>query len=75
MNTQNLIHQFQSLPKDLQKQVEEFIQSLLAKTQKETDNSDKQNPPVYRKAGTMEGLVLYMSDDFDKPLEDFSEYM
>lgn len=75
MNTQNLFYQFQSLPKDLQKQVEDFIQSLLAKNQKETDNSEEQKTPVYRKAGTMKGLVLYMSDDFDEPLEDFNEYM
>ncbi len=25
--------------------------------------------------GSMKGLVLYMADDFDAPLEDFGEYM
>jgi prevent-host-death family protein len=28
-----------------------------------------------RKPGRLPGLVLYMADDFDEPLEDFAEYM
>jgi antitoxin (DNA-binding transcriptional repressor) of toxin-antitoxin stability system len=28
-----------------------------------------------RRIGGAEGIVLYMADDFDAPLEDFSEYM
>ena len=28
-----------------------------------------------RKAGSMSGLVNYMTDDFDAPLDDFKEYM
>ena len=28
-----------------------------------------------RKPGTAKGLVLYMSPDFDAPLEDFEDYM
>lgn len=31
--------------------------------------------PRRRKAGTAKGLILYMADDFDAPLEDFREYM
>ena len=27
------------------------------------------------KAGSMPGLIIYMADDFDAPLEDFKEYM
>jgi len=27
------------------------------------------------KRGSMKGLVLYMADDFDAPLEDFEDYM
>jgi antitoxin (DNA-binding transcriptional repressor) of toxin-antitoxin stability system len=30
--------------------------------------------PSPRKAGSAEGLI-FMSDDFDEPLDDFSEYM
>lgn len=78
MDAQTLFYQFQSLPKNLQKQVEVFIQSLMVDNQlKETTQSknNKQEPIVHRKAGTMKGLVLYMADDFDEPLEDFNEYM
>ena len=32
-------------------------------------------PRRRRKAGTARGLILYMADDFDAPLEDFREYM
>ncbi len=28
-----------------------------------------------RKAGSMKGLIVYMADDFDAPLEEFKEYM
>ena len=28
-----------------------------------------------RRPGTGQGLVTYMADDFDAPLEDFKEYM
>lgn len=34
----------------------------------------KDEPPL-RKFGSMRGLVLYMADDFNEPLEDFAEYM
>jgi len=33
-----------------------------------------EKPPA-RKAGSAAGVILYMSDDFDAPLEDFKEYM
>jgi antitoxin (DNA-binding transcriptional repressor) of toxin-antitoxin stability system len=28
-----------------------------------------------RKIGSAKGLILFMADDFDAPLEDFAEYM
>ena len=28
-----------------------------------------------RKAGSAKGLITYIADDFDAPLEDFNEYM
>ena len=28
-----------------------------------------------RKAGSAKGLIVYMADDFDAPLEDFKDYM
>jgi hypothetical protein len=32
-------------------------------------------PKGPRQLGTMRGTVLYMSPDFDAPLDDFEEYM
>ncbi len=32
-------------------------------------------PRKRRQAGSMKGLIVYMADDFDAPLEDFKEYM
>jgi len=32
-------------------------------------------PKQRRQAGSAKGVILYMSDDFDAPLEDFKEYM
>jgi hypothetical protein len=34
-----------------------------------------QRTAVARKAGTMKGLIVHMSDDFDAPLDDLKEYM
>lgn len=31
--------------------------------------------PMQRQLGGAEGLVTYMADDFDEPLEDFKDYM
>ncbi len=28
-----------------------------------------------RRTGSVKGLILYMSDDFDEPMNDFQEYM
>lgn len=32
-------------------------------------------PRKKRRAGTMKGLVKYMADDFNAPLDDFKDYM
>lgn len=32
-------------------------------------------PKKNRKFGSMKGLVVHISDDFDAPLEDFKDYM
>jgi antitoxin (DNA-binding transcriptional repressor) of toxin-antitoxin stability system len=29
----------------------------------------------HRKIGNAKGLILFMADDFDEPLDDFKEYM
>ena len=35
--------------------------------------SGNAKPP--RKAGSAKGIITYIADDFDAPLEDFKEYM
>lgn len=45
---------------------------LQALEQSEQKHEPKSKP--YRRAGSAQGLV-WMSDDFDEPLEDFKEYM
>ncbi|MEZ0487239.1 DUF2281 domain-containing protein [Fibrella aquatica] len=44
------------------------IQSVL-----EEDTNPSKNKP--RQFGTLKGLVTYIADDFDAPLDDFKEYM
>ena len=39
------------------------------------DGGSKKSKKKDRLFGSMPGLVLYISDDFDEPLEDFAEYM
>jgi antitoxin (DNA-binding transcriptional repressor) of toxin-antitoxin stability system len=34
-----------------------------------------ESKPKRRQAGSAQGLIVYMADDFDAPLEDFKEYM
>lgn len=36
---------------------------------------DRPAPPSPRRLGFLRGTVLYVSPDFDEPLEDFKDYM
>lgn len=53
------------LPDELKKEADDFVNFLLAK---EDNKSEKRTP------GLAKGLIK-MKDDFNKPLEDFNEYM
>ncbi|OJV87079.1 DUF2281 domain-containing protein [Dysgonomonas sp. Marseille-P4361] len=57
----------QYLPNDLKSEVNNFVEFLLAKRKKEL----KKKSPRY---GSAKGQI-YMSADFDDPLEDFKAYM
>ncbi len=70
MSDIQLIQQISSLPKDLQKQVADFVEFLKTKSEAESESKEKKN----RQFGKFKGLIS-MSDDFDEPLEDFKEYM
>ena len=55
------------LPAELKIQVNDFVDFLLSKRKKE----EKKKQPKY---GCAKGQI-YMSPDFDEPLEDYKDYM
>jgi len=59
------------LPENLKIEVEHFIDNL-TKTQLNEMNAA---PEIKAGFGGGKGLIIYMSDDFDAPLEDFKDYM
>ena len=72
-------YNFNSLPKEIQEKVNEYIELLMMKyekDQKEKDSKDS-DPKVSPRAklfGIYKGKIK-MSPDFDDPLPDFKEYM
>ena len=56
-----------NLPPNIKKEVEDFVEFLKTKTQKEKVITE-------RKFGCAKGLIE-MSPDFDEPLDDFKDYM
>ena len=60
---------FETLPPEKQAEVVDFIQFL-----KSRQAHQDQPPKTKRPFGVLKGEV-WMSDDFDAPLEDFAEYM
>lgn len=83
MSTTELIELINKLPSDKQKEVEDFIGSLLAKADSNSpknfktdfDESSTGKPKFKREFGSLKGVVTYMADDFDAPLEEFKDYM
>ncbi len=59
--------QFNSLPSNLKKEVKDFIEFLSHKNKKKKKRKK-------RKFGILKGKIK-MLPDFDKPLDDFKEYM
>lgn len=68
MSLLDLIAKIEKLPLEKQTEVEDFIDFLVSKTQKE---SNPERKPVF---GSFKGKII-MSEDFDEPLDDFKEYM
>lgn len=68
-----LLEKFHNLPSDKQSEVIDFIEFLESKTKKssEVESQDSESRRLY---GVLDGKV-WMSDDFDEPLEEFAEYM
>ena len=62
-----LYNKINGLPTDLKSEVNDFVDFLLGKRKKEI----KKKKPKF---GCAKGQI-YMSPDFDEPLEDFKDYM
>lgn len=67
MSTIELQNQIDSLPENLRKEVEYFVQSLIQKSHSKKFLKKDLD-------GILKGQIK-LSDDFDEPLEDFKEYM
>ncbi len=70
MNTSFLIEKIKQLPPHYQQEVEDFVDFIREKKlQQNGTNENKQ-----RQFGLLKGK-MWMSPDFDEPLEDFNDYM
>jgi len=63
------------LPPELQAEVLEFIAFLDFKKAKSQAISKEEFPRLPNKFGAGKGLITYIGEDFDAPLEDFKDYM
>lgn len=63
----------------MHERIEHFTEAQLKKLQEIVDkefNNDLPSEPKERDLfGCMKGVVTYMADDFNEPLDDFKEYM
>jgi len=59
-----LIREIDRLPKDRLQEILKFLKGIPSKK-----SAGK------RQIGVLKGTLLYMSPDFDEPLDDFKEYM
>jgi len=69
MKHSTLYSQIESLPENLKNEVKNFVEFLLTKVHKNSGSPKNQRTP-----GVMKGKII-LSSDFDKPLDDFKEYM
>ena len=68
----NLFRKIENLPENLLMELRAMIDDFLAKKRQPAIQPAARKP---RQFGCMKGLVIYMADDFDAPLEDFKDYM
>ena len=67
MTDLQLLTEISSLPSDMKKEVQDFVEFLKTKAR-------KRKPAKQRQFGAAKGFFV-MRDDFDEPLEDFKDYM
>lgn len=69
-----LISEACDLPEDSIMEVVQYIRAIKLKSRHAENDNPLSKQPVIREAGKYRGQV-FLSDDFDEPLEDFKEYM
>ena len=67
METMVLERKVKQLPFEARKEVSDYLDILL--------NKYRVPKTVKPYAGCMKGTVIWMSDDFNEPLDDFKDYM
>ena len=67
MEAKVLEQKVKQLPFEARQEVSDYVDFLLYKY--------SVRKPVKPYAGCMKGTVLWMSDDFNEPLDDFKDYM
>ena len=67
MNNVSLYNKINSLPENLKKEVQDFVEFLQSKTLKESGEKP-------RTFGCLKGKIK-VAEDFDAPLDDFKAYM
>lgn len=67
-----LTYEVEILVPDAEATLHEMESEKLIKLAKLSENGIEKKPLQF---GCMKGLVTYIADDFDEPLDDFEEYM
>jgi hypothetical protein len=73
METLTLEKKIASLPDALKLKVEGYVDALLS--DKGDQNISSSNFKVEKGFGGGRGIIAYMADDFNAPLDDFKDYM
>jgi len=77
--TKNIIHKLETLPENMVNEVEDFIDFLKAKHAKSFSKSKIEEPNIVEEPkslyGAAKGTILYISDDFNEPLDELKDYM
>jgi len=70
----DILEKIKSLPLDKQKEVEDFVDSLLPKKIAETNNTASLAEERRKYFGRLKGKI-WIADDFDQTPEEFNEYL
>lgn len=68
-----LTYEVEILESKAEVMLDEMANDKLIKISKSQNGKSGNKVPLRR--GSMKGLVLYIADDFDAPLDDFNQYM